>query len=504
MKKSHALSFVVVALALGAAQLVSIDRDAGDPSTSLRLGPSQADARRWRLRVPRLRAPAFLRRAAAFVQRTTANVVRSGGNFVRRAGGAITQGLQNAGNTLKKGVGQVIDKGKKLASNVTKGIGQAFDKVKQGGKWLADKAKDGAKWVGDKAKQGLNWIKEQAEKLKKLLAQVGELGKKLASFATGEIGKLIKAFKGGLKGLLKYAADKLPGPAGKIIDAAFLQGGSLMDRLKRVGQLLLGDLKKLIDGVKNGMKNGIDKVVKPLVAKARDFILNTVMKPAISALGGLLNNEIDKVVERVAANILGRTENLRGQIDKLGGIIDAVANGEQGVNDKLASFGTSIDTIGQDIVNFALDYGLGWLRGKAVTFVMKNVDKFMQKVWSWAYKGVSIARNAVQGAVGSIPFVGGALAVVLGVLIDEGWNLLKGKVDEFIETAVNNLADSAMGAAKNMLSGLAGKAGGALQGLVDALKGPLQTISTKVRERVLPILEKYRAVVSRLQKLAKK
>ena len=155
-------------------------------------------------------------------------------------------------------------------------------------------------------------------------------------------------------------------------------------------------------------------------------------------------------------------------------------------------------------MTFALDYGLGWLRGKAVTFVMKNVDKFMQKVWSWAYKGVSIARNAVQGAVGSIPFVGGALAVVLGVLIDEGWNLLKGKVDEFIETAVNNLADSAMGAAKNMLSGLAGKAGGALQGLVDALKGPLQTISTKVRERVLPILEKYRAVVSRLQKLATK
>jgi phage-related protein len=268
--------------------------------------------------------------------------------------------------------------------------------------------------------------------------------------------------------------------------------------------LLLGDLKKLIDGVKNGMKNGIDKVVKPLVAKARDFILNTVMKPAISALGGILSKEIDKVVERVAANILGRTEGVRGQLDKLGGIIEAVASGEQGINDKLAGFNMSIDTLGKDVVNFAVDYGLGWLRGKAVTFVMGKIQKLMDKVWSWAYKGVSIARNAVQGAVGTIPFVGGVLAATLGLLIDEGWNLLKGKVDEFIETAVNNLADSAMGAAKNMLSGLTGKAGGALQGLVNALRGPLQTISNKVKERVMPILEKYRAVVSRLQKLAAK
>jgi len=98
----------------------------------------------------------------------------------------------------------------------------------------------------------------------------------------------------------------------------------------------------------------------------------------------------------------------------------------------------------------------------------------------------------------------GALAAALGLLVDEGWNLLKGKVDGFIEDSINKLADMAMNKAKSMLAGVADKAGGALQGFVNALRGPLGKITEQVRAKVMPILEKYRSVVAKLQTLAAK
>jgi hypothetical protein len=349
-----------------------------------------------------------------------------------------------------------------------------------------------------------NIFSDVADALKK----VGELTAKIAQYTTGEMARIISAFRQGPHGLLRYVIEKLPGPLAapaKIVEAMVFGGGSLVDRLKRAGEALLDELKSIINSVKNAITSGIDKVVKPLLAQVQQFINDKVLTPAISGLTSFLGGQLDSVIAKVAGAILGKTDRLQKQADGLLGALDAVASGDMSaVNAQLAAFNTNIDTIGQDAVNMALDLGLNWLRGKVVAFVMKGVDKLMQMVWKWAYQGVAAARNAVQGLVGSVPFAGGVLAGVVGVLIDQGWELLKGKVNEFIEGQVNRLADMAMGKAKELLSGVAGSVGGALQGLVNALRGPLQTIAQKVKEKIEPIVGKYRAVVVALQKLRDK
>ena len=341
--------------------------------------------------------------------------------------------------------------------------------------------------------------------IKNALSKIGDLKRKLAEFATGEIKRVLEAFKKGPKGLMEYALNKIPGPIGKVLSALILGGGSIAERLKRAGQALLSELKKLVDGVKNGIKNTIDKLVKPLFEKAKEFVSNTVLKPAMNGLGALIRGGIDTVVEKVAGAVLGKSEAFREKLDGIVGALDAVAAGDtSGVNAKLAAYNLSVENLGNQAVEMALDYGLAWVRGKVVAFVMKNVNKLMQKVWTWAYRGVSLARNAVQGAVGSIPFAGGVLAAFVGFLIDQGWDFLKSKVDEFIENQITKLADLAAGKAKELLSGVAGKAGSAIQWLVDKIRGPLQEIAQKVKAKLDPVLGQYRGLVSKLERLRDK
>lgn len=342
-------------------------------------------------------------------------------------------------------------------------------------------------------------------KIKDALSKIGDLKRKLAEFATGEIKRVIDAFKKGPKGLMEYALNKIPGPIGKVLSALILGGGNIGERLKRAGQALISELKKFVDSAKNGIKNTVDKLVKPLFNKAKEFITNTVLKPAMEGLGALIRNGLDSVIEKVASAVLGKSEAFREKLDGIVGALDAVAAGDtSAVNAKLAAYNVSVETMGKDVVNLALDYGLGWVRGKVVAFVMKKVNKLMQKVWTWAYRGVSAARNAVQGAVGSVPFAGGVLAAFVGFLIDQGWEFLKGKVNEFIEAQVNKLADLAAGKARELLSGPAAKAGGAIQWLVDKIRGPLQEIAQKVKAKIAPVLSQYKGLVAKLEKLRDK
>lgn len=336
------------------------------------------------------------------------------------------------------------------------------------------------------------------------LNKIGSLGKQIAEFTTGEMAKLISAFKSGPEGLMKYVLEKIPG-AGKIIEAFMFGGGSLADRLKRAGETLLSELKSLVDGAINAIKTGFNNTLAPIITKAKEFITEKVLKPALDGLTNLISGEIDHIAEKVASMILAKTDRAQGMIDSVAGALDSVASGDfSAVDKKLAGYNTSLDTIGQDAVNMAIEYGLEWLRGKIVPFVMTNVHKLLKMVWDWAYKGVAIARNAIQGLVGSIPFAGAALAPIVGGLIDEGWKLLKGKVEDFVDTQINSLADMAMGAAKNFLAGPASKAGGIIQSLVEMIKGPLQTIATKVKAKVDPIMAQYRNVIASLKKVRDK
>jgi hypothetical protein len=426
-------------------------------------------------------------------------------SFIRRAVDKVGNTVRRAVNTVGRGISDAARKAKELAEAAARKAREVAEAAARVAKTAAEKAAQAAKWAAEKAAEAAKAVLEAGKKLAQLLAKVGELTKKLAEFTTGQIVEVISAAKEGPLGLLKWVANKMPPPIGKVVNALFFEGGSFVDRLKKVGAILLDGLKSLVDGVKRGMQEGIDKVVKPLVAQVTGFIEKSVLGPALEGVAGLVQGEIDDIASQVAGAILGRTEGLQARIGSLAGAIEGVANGDMSaVNSQLAAYNTSIDTVGQDVVNMALEYGLGWVRGKAVTFVMKNVHKLMDQVWRWAYTGVSAARNAVQGAVGSIPFAGGVLAAAVGFLIDQAWDLLKGKVDEFLEEQVNKFAEFAMSKAKEALSGPAARAGGFLQKLVDGLRGPLQIVAQKVKALTDPILSKYRAVVAKLQAIRDK
>lgn len=319
--------------------------------------------------------------------------------------------------------------------------------------------------------------------------------------------KVVQALTGpgNLRTKIKNAAQALlsglPKPIPDIVKSLLGPGG-WKEKMKKIGDAVLALLKSAIDSAKKKLKAAIDKVFKPVVNKVRDFIVKTVIRPAAQGLSSIVRRGLDAVVERVAAAILGRTEKMRGQADALIAALDSMAAGNfSAVNAKLAAYNTNLDSVGRDATKLALEYGLEFVRGKAVAFVLKKVEGLMKKVWQWAWVPVSAAQKAIVGAVGTIPIAGGVLAAAAATLIELGWNTLKGKVEQFIEDQVNKIADIAMARAREALSGPAARAGGALQAIVNAIKGPLQSIAQKVQAKIKPVLDRYRSVVARLKKV---
>jgi hypothetical protein len=98
-----------------------------------------------------------------------------------------------------------------------------------------------------------------------------------------------------------------------------------------------------------------------------------------------------------------------------------------------------------------VEYAVDWARGQALSFVLGNLHRLLKHFWGWAYQGVSAARNAVQGIVGSVPFAGGVLAAALGAAVDFAWGELTKLVERVIDGVVRNVADLAFGKLKEEL-----------------------------------------------------
>lgn len=210
------------------------------------------------------------------------------------------------------------------------------------------------------------------------------------------------------------------------------------DKLKKVGKKIGAGIKKVAKKVGSGIKNVAKKVGEGLkkVGKA--------IGKAFKSIGDFAKKIKDKVVAKLAGFA-------KKMLDKAKGFIDGILNKLIGtIANKL---GLGVDDINRIVdlktgkINMAevKKMIVGKISQRIVDFIEGKVRIVVDKVFSLVRPLLDSAVSAIVGAVGSIPFAGGAIAAAVSAAYSFGMVKLRDLAVTGVTKLVKKVIDGLLG-----------------------------------------------------------
>jgi hypothetical protein len=284
---------------------------------------------------------------------------------------------------------------------------------------------------------------------------------------TGEIGEFTKRAVSSLYRGINAVLDVVPGvlkdgvsgmislPLGGALAAAMLP---LHLAYKGMKALLSAVLKRLVDGVgrledaKRGLKAGLGGLAEALW---------TVVKVAAPKLGGVMSQLLSPQTRQVLEGLVRRGLDVAGRLQQGSqrglALVEQVVRGTVTKSEALARVGATVSSkLDGNVARSLVESVARLVEDRLNVLLAEPARKLVGKALALLTKLLDAPRNALVGAIGSIPFVGGILSA--------GANFGIGIVVDLIQNAVTDWA------AQTLASLVSGVVGSLKQGLQQALQ----------------------------------
>jgi len=325
--------------------------------------------------------------------------------------------------------------------------------------------KNKVKQWANKAKNKLREVAHKARDLKNIKSKLQNAMRKLREFT-----------KGGFKGLWKKFKTQI------------------FDKVKNW-------VTSKIRAAKNTIKKKVKAFFSKIKAVVKKKFISLVVKPALTfAFNKILPLKGAGFIkaQRAIHQFIGRYGDLEAKAKALAALLRAAADKSKSVYESALknydrTFASWLEFSIKSVVHVLGEVA----KAKAEIHVLARARGLLEKAFGWAEKLITPLKTALATAVGSIPIVGGLLAVAANVAVSQGWKKLASYATKWVLGHLRKLVYKVIDKIVAAVARKAGKLDRWLKPIFDIVGGSV----ARIRKYVTPLMVKYRRVRDRVVNL---